>query len=206
MAITYQIPELMRMLGLMGYTPQLATAINRLLQAKDKTEYRLAKREAVKQITGYDDIQVVESPEGIKGSMFGLPLLMPLYLEAPEPDMDDLLLEDAVLEISQTRNIVKTIVQGRDNTVKEFVNNGDYAISVRGSIFRRDYGHPTEDLKRLRDYLTYKGSIKVVHEVLNALDVHEIVITGFQLPATPFVNVQPYAFTAVSEEPVELIL
>ena len=40
----------------------------------------------------------------------------------------------AVIEISNTRNIVKTEIQGRDGTVKEFINNGDYQISIKGIL------------------------------------------------------------------------
>ena len=38
------------------------------------------------------------------------------------------------MEISNTRNIVKTDIQGRDGSVKEFINNGDYQISIKGIL------------------------------------------------------------------------
>ncbi len=193
------------MSGLRGYSPRLASAINRMLRAKDTEEYRMAKREAVAEITGYD-VTTVEPVETAHTGRFGLPLFMPVLFEAFDSTVKDLLLEDAIVEINRSKNIVITEVQGRDTSFKEFINNGDYVLKISGTLATDGIEYPMKRVKELQKYLEHKGSIKVVHELLNELGIYEIVITDYGFPKVPFVNWQPYSINAISEEPFELIL
>jgi hypothetical protein len=42
--------------------------------------------------------------------------------------------ETALIEINQTKNIVKTSIAGRNGTVKEYMSNGDFIINLKGVI------------------------------------------------------------------------
>ncbi len=206
MAIEYSIPELLQLYGLRGYMPQAAGAINRMLRPRDELEYRTSKREATRLITGYDRIDVLEADFEHTGDLFGLPVFMPLTLEAYEEGQEDLLLDSAIVEISRQKNVVVTVVQGRDTSVKEFVNNGDFQLRISGMLASNGPDYPTEQLTRLNGFLSHKGTLKVVNEKLNKLGIYEIVVTDYAFPAVPFQNIQPYTITAISDEPVELIL
>jgi len=205
MAIEYTIPQLLKLAGLRGYSPQLAGAINRLLKPANEIDYQAAKRQVTQAITGYDNVNVFDDVDQER-NIFGLPVFMPLILEAYDNTVDDLYLDSAIIEISRTRNIVTTVVQGRDTSIKEFVNNGDYTVKVSGILASEGVNYPMDQLKRLNNYLSYEGALKVVNEKLNALDIFEIVVTDYNLQKTPFTNIQPFSFSALSEEPVELII
>ncbi len=208
MAKQYTISELMQIAGVRGYTPRLAGAINSLLNAKNEIEYQNALKTASVEVKGYNDIQLYEDVDSlgqVKGSFFGLPIYQPLVLESVE-GLEDLLFDSAFVEISRQRNIVVTNVQGRDTSVKEFINNGDFTISVSGIIAQKKMGYPKDQVKLFHQYMSYKGSISVVHEVLKMLGIDEIVITDYSLPAGSFVNAQEYSFNALSEVPAMLRL
>ena len=202
----YSIQKLLRQIGIRGYMPQLAGAMNRMLAAKSDLEYRQAKKELTRAMTDYDAVNVMEYDEYPKGSVFGTPLFMPVLLESFDTGIDDLLLEDAIVEISRAKNVVMTAVQGRDYTVKEYINAGDFSLKISGTLAGNGYSYPKEAMRKLHRYLAFNGSLKVVHELLNDLGIYEIVITDYALPKSPFINIQPYQISAVSEEPAELIL
>lgn len=206
MANEYTISELLQVAGIRGYTPRLSSALNTLLSTNSEIEYQDALKIASSAINGYDNIQTYDDTN-IKGhaesNFFGLPIYMPLVLESVD-GIDDYLFDSAFVEISRQKNIVITNVQGRDTSVKEFINNGDFTITVSGIIAQREIGYPKDLVSQFNEFMSYKGSVPVVHEVLNMLGVNEIVVTDYSLPADNFANAQQYSFNAISEVPAIL--
>lgn len=47
-----------------------------------------------------------------------------------EGERYSLLFQEVVISVSQERNIVTTSLQGRDGTIKEYISNGDYGITL----------------------------------------------------------------------------
>lgn len=45
-----------------------------------------------------------------------------------------MVLHDAVLDVSQTKRIISTPIQGRNGEVKEYISDGDYVINLTGNI------------------------------------------------------------------------
>lgn len=205
MAKKYTIPQLLSLIGIRGYSPRLGNAVNTLLTTDSEIDYQSALQQASIELSDLYDYTEVGTYS--KDSHFeGLPIYMPLLFQKIETTNDDYLLESAVVSISRQKNIVETVVQGRDTSVKEFINNGDYQINVTGLIAGHGVGYPKDKVKEFESFLIAKQSIKVVHEVLNALGVYEIVIKDYELSNSPFVNIQTYSFNAVSEEPIELTI
>lgn len=203
MAIEYTIPQLLAQAGLRGYTPRLSGAINQLLNADNEIEYQAALQTATEETTGIRDYSDGEG-QSVDNHFEGLPIYMPLILEGDDEIPDDLLLHSALVDFNRQKNIVTTIVQGRDVSVKEFINNGDFQIRVQGIIANRNAGYPRQEVNELKRFLHAKKSIKIVHEVLNMFGIHEIVITDYAFQNSSFINWQPYSFTAVNEVPIEL--
>lgn len=203
----YTIPELLRTIGIRGYLPQAATALNRALRAENEIEYQQQLREASRQITGFEGIEVYE-PEGFlfssneKPYFEGLPVWMPL-LFANEDIGEDLLLDSAIVQVNLPKNIVTTSIQGRNGTVKEYVGNGDYQLSVSGILADRQ-GYPKDLVALMRAYMETANPLAVTSELLNLLGIYQVVVTGWNLPAHPFINCAAYSFTAISDRPVEL--
>ena len=69
MSRNYTIPELLSIIGIRGYIPQAAVALNKAMQAKTELDYSQAIREATELITG------IEAQDYGNSSFFeGIPL------------------------------------------------------------------------------------------------------------------------------------
>ncbi len=207
MKATFNIASLIAMSPTMGYIPQFGTAVNKLLSSRDKIEYELALKQATEIALGYE----VKTPYEMKdyginpnASFAGVPLFQPLTLKGTESGESNLLLDSAVVSWNLPKTIVKTIVQGRDSSVKEFINNGDYIINVSGLICSAGWQYPLEKVITFDRFMKKKTTIEIEHEILNALGVFEIVIENVDCPKSPHINCQQYSFSAVSDTPIPL--
>lgn len=197
MSRNYTIPEILSIIGIRGYIPKAATAINKAIQAKSELEYSQSLREATELIIG------LEAQDYGKSSFFeGVPIWLPLLLQNDE--IGEILLENAVVDLTRTKNIVTTPVQGLDGTVKEYISNGDWQITVRGIIAQKQYGYPKEKYKQLLKFLQINKPIKVINQWINDAEIYSIVITDYKLPYNPHINCIIYEFNALSDKPIEL--
>ncbi|HRO76860.1 MAG TPA: DUF6046 domain-containing protein, partial [Crocinitomicaceae bacterium] len=138
----FKIQDLAVMASDIHYNPALAVAVNKALNFRgSQVEYNALMKEATQIAIGYENIALAEMKDYGKGSVFGLPLWQPLTFLG-KPGQVDLLLENAVLELNRTKNIVTTVVQGRDTSVDEFINNGDWQISVSGILATKKPEYP----------------------------------------------------------------
>lgn len=197
MSRNYTIPEILSIIGIRGYIPKAATAINKAIQAKSELDYSQSLREATELIIG------LEAQDYGKSSFFeGVPIWLPLLLQNDE--IGEILLENAVVDLTRTKNIVTTSVQGLDGTVKEYISNGDWQITIRGIIAQKQYGYPKERYKQLLKFLQINKPIKVVNQWINDAEIYSIVITDYKLPYNPHINCIIYEFNALSDKPIEL--
>ncbi len=208
MKIDFNIPQLLALAQKMNYQPVLASAVNRLLNARPGDEYTIALKEATQIALGYEvkDInQLKDYGYGKASQLAGLPIFQPVVLKGFD-GLEDMVLESAVVSYQRQRNIVQTVVQGRDNSVKEFINNGDWQISVSGLICKKGFEYPIDEIDEFNQFMERKATHEVVHEVLNVLGVYEVVITDYALSPTSLINCQPYSFNAVQDTPITLKL
>lgn len=91
-----------------------------------------------------------------------------------------LTLDIALLEVTNTRNIVTTAVSGRNGTVKEYMSDGDYEINIKGNLINPLANLPPDELVRaLHAFCKSQVSIAVTSSLLYYLDIDSIVITKF---------------------------
>jgi hypothetical protein len=116
--------------------------------------------------------------------------------------------DSALFIVSQSKNIVKTAVQGRNGTVKEFISDGDYQISISGSISGKGNNiYPKDDVAALDKILKAPVALAVTSWYLNQLGIHSIVVEYYSLPQQPGRNAQQdFQISAVSDTPVILQL
>lgn len=124
---------------------------------------------------------------------------------------------DAVLfEVSNTKNIVYTPIQGKDGTVKEYIGGGDYDISCKGIITglngqypdkyngaqSRKPGDTINVVDNLINALNCNTEIEVNSWYLKQLGIYSIVITRAELwQEEGNYSMQRFSFNAKSDIP-----
>ena len=175
--------------------------------------------------TKASDANVIETDSYLaKGTLSGVPVFDAVILKkpigtgnntqtftggsstAPIDTINDLILPIALLTINQEKNIVRTNVQGRNGSVKEYVSDGDYQISIKGVIVGEDSNKPPiEDLKKLDTFCKSPFSLDVVSNVLDYFKIYTVVISGYDYEQREGMrNVFDFSINCYSDEPFEI--
>lgn len=114
---------------------------------------------------------------------------------------------DAVLyAVSQQKHIVKTAIQGRNGTIKEYIADGDFAINIKGVLVSKDQAYPENQVQRLMNICKLPLDIKVNSWYLQQFGIYRIVIESYNFPQKAgYENMQPFELNCVSERPVETL-
>lgn len=137
-------------------------------------------------------------------------VLCPVRLRAQtESGTLELELPDAVAAVSRERQIVSTALTGRDGTVKEYINEGDWAVNLVVGVQAVENGeilddYPSEALRELRRLLDVKAAIEVQSEFLAIFDITKIVIKSYGATQMTEANYQALTISAVSDEDYEI--
>ena len=194
MAVKYSIAQLFRLANNIKYSPELGGVLNDALNAKTEIEYNSAVQDALTLSGAYEVYG-----HKVKGDL-GMPLYMPVELE-DKSSGDTLLLENGIISLQRTKNVVVTQLQGRTSSAKEFISNGDFAITITGILCERGYGFPKSQVEDFNAFMEINKALKIYNEKAESCGIIEVVITDYQLPESPWMNCQPYTITALSDEP-----
>jgi hypothetical protein len=161
--------------------------------------------------TGLADIFIPDAPtdEPISQSYLDTPVIDNLkFPEGKYTDLQDneipyseVIVDTVLFEVNLPRNIIKTPIQGRDGTVKEYVSNGDFQITCRGMVSNRDNVFPLEGIRVLRTALEVPQQIPIVSLFLNdVFSIFNIVIDRFNISQVEGKrNEVPFSFVAYSD-------
>lgn len=117
---------------------------------------------------------------------------------------------DAVASVSRERRIVSTALTGRNGTVKEYINDGDWSVSLVVGVQGVDESgrivdaYPSESLRRLRTLLEIRGALEVHSEFLRVFDITRLVIRSYSASQTTDQNYQAVSISAVSDEDYDI--
>ena len=114
-------------------------------------------------------------------------------------------LADAVAAVTRERRIVSTEVVGRAGSVKEYVTEGDWSVSLVVGVQPVEAGYiedvyPLDALRSLRRVLEAKMAIEVYSEFLSIFDIDRIVVKGYSVQQATESNYQAVSITAVSDD------
>lgn len=122
-------------------------------------------------------------------------------------DSSAFVINTVLVDVSQSKQIIKTNIQGVSGTVKEYISKGDYQIKIRGILVDESAErYPQEQVIQLREYLDAETTLGVAGRFLNDLfDITDIVVEGYSFPqAEAGQNYQLFEIDAVSDDPIEL--
>lgn len=116
-----------------------------------------------------------------------------------------LTVNDAVVNISREKHIVRTALVGLDGTIKEYISNGDYDISMTVGIVALRDGmivdeYPEEGIREVRRFLDDNRAVEVSSVFFDLFDISRIVVTRFSLNQDTHSNRQTIDVRALSDE------
>ena len=160
------------------------------------------------------------SPErdGITVHEIGQPITDPEYWEGrwvlcklrlERENGEGLTFADAVAAASREHRIVSTALTGRDGTVKEYINAGDWAVNIVLGLQCVENGEiadkwPEDELRQLRKLLEANEALRVHSTFLAALNIGRVVIRSYSLSQMTEANYQVVEISAVSDEDYEI--
>jgi hypothetical protein len=124
----------------------------------------------------------------------------PTSIDGQTKSFPDIILKSALISVSQAKQIIKTQIQGRDGSVKEYIGLDDYAISIVGTITSTNNVEPIQDRLDLKAMLDAPISIGVVCPYLNQLGITDVVIESYDLPQQAGgISYQTFSINCISE-------
>lgn len=188
--------------GLQGLKPvayRVLGGINPQTPAGAANDYPTQDGEETANITGggWD-----ENPK----SWLGTPVFCDVRFpqDGGKPEIE---LETVLVDVSQTKNIVTTAVQGRNGTIKEYVSDGDYEVRIRGAIVKPHSDmYPAKEVRELHELLTKSEALKTVSDYLRIFNIYSLVVKSFTFTQQEgFQNVQGFEINCISDTPDDLI-
>ena len=156
-----------------------------------------------------------ETDQPDRTSYFGTPVFSNIEIAPFQYDtlsgetiqiQNGIIIDTVLITVTQSKNIVKTPIQGRNGTVKEYISDGDFQIDISGSIVSQNpEQYPETDVNEFIQILKSPVAIEIVSEYLNWFDIQSVVVESYNFPQIEGVrNVQQFNVTAISDTPVEL--
>lgn len=114
-------------------------------------------------------------------------------------------LETVLMVVHQPINIVKTEIQGRNGTVKEYIGAADSEVQITGMITGRNGVYPRDEVARLKKWLDAPVAKGIVSWWLDNLGISNLVVADYDFPQTQGgYSYQIFQINAISDAPVEL--
>lgn len=112
-------------------------------------------------------------------------------------------LDTVLFKVGQQKNVIKTPIQGRNGTVKEYISDGDYSIVITGVINGSNSKYPENEVNALIKVMQVSTQLTVNSWYLRQLNITEMVIEYYELDQTLGSNsMQQFRIQAVSDLPV----
>jgi hypothetical protein len=116
---------------------------------------------------------------------------------------------EPIVEISLTKNIIKTPIDGNNGTFKELYSNGDYMITLKGLAINdaEPDNYPEEIVRKLRSIVEKNQSVSITNDLLTFFGVDLVAIESASFGVLEgFPGVQPYEFHFSSDKEFDIEL
>lgn len=106
----------------------------------------------------------------------------------------------AKIDITQENTVVRTPVNRRSGTVKEYVQGNDYRVQVKGDLIRDSKEkYPVKAMKKLIEVLSQPTVIYCSNVKLRFFGIDRLVYLKGDFPHGRYVNVQPFQLDFLSD-------
>lgn len=115
--------------------------------------------------------------------------------------------DTVLISVDQPKNIIKTKVQGRPGTVKEYISDDDYHINIQLLIVGQHGVMPLQEVSDLKKALSAPVPLAVNSRWLQNLGIDSIVVENVSWPQIEGgYSMQAVEIRASSDSPLELII
>ena len=120
---------------------------------------------------------------------------------------DDYRIDDCLMQVSQSKKIVTTEIQGKDGTVKEYIGLDDFQVQISGRI-TGSYGvYEKELVNKLKKILSLGQPLAVSSWWLQNLDITDIVVKDFSFDQNEGeYSTQYFTINALSDRRFEALI
>lgn len=143
-------------------------------------------------------------------SYLGTPILS--FIEFPEGsyetlngeviNFDGIKINEVLLSLTQTKNIITTQIQGRNGTVKEYVSDGDFIISVTGMAVNQKNAFPEAAINALKEICKVPDTLVINCPFLQYFGITAGVITDYTFSEKQGSrNVIDFSISIISDTP-----
>lgn len=127
------------------------------------------------------------------------------FVQNRQVTTDRVRLETVLCTVSRPTIIIKTQIQGRNGTVKEYISKDDYQITINGIIPGENGQYPEDGALAVQRMAEAPVPIPVVSRFLNGMGIYNIVVTDYSMPQVAGgISRQDFTINAISDEPLEL--
>jgi hypothetical protein len=147
--------------------------------------------------------------------LLGLPLFCKVIfsdVHGPNGGAAGLELLDPILTVAQPQVVLQTTIAGRNGTVKEYIGQGDFAVTIQALLATDPYSenrfaYPLQQVQAVRDLVAVGVALPVSGFLLDTYGIKNLVVLNVTYQALPgYTNLQAVELQCVSDEPIELLL
>jgi hypothetical protein len=161
----------------------------------------------VKLLDSEDTINHASTPSGVL-SVLGTPIFSQITFRQNNKDAGFTLPDCPLIEISTSKTIIETPIQGRNGTVKEYISANDYTITIRGILINNESDkYPFDLVDDLHKIYKLNTALMVTNTILNMLDINQVVMKELKfMESEGYSHIQPFNIECVSDETLELMI
>lgn len=119
----------------------------------------------------------------------------------------DITIDTVLITVQLSMNIIKTAIQGRDGTVKEYIGKDDAKVTIQGVICGANGVYPKEEVSALLQWINAPISKGVTCGYLQNLGIDNLVVEDATIPQIAGgYSYQTFTINCISDLPVELTI
>ncbi len=117
-------------------------------------------------------------------------------------------IDTVLMVVTQTKEIIRTAIQGRNGTVKEYISDGDFYINIQGAIMSNyPLVYPKEDVELFIEIMGLKKAIPIASMFLDMFSIQNMVVENYSIAEKlGSRNEVPFQINALSDYPIEFKL
>lgn len=148
----------------------------------------------------------INAGEKAATSLLGTPVFAEVELKENKAGGLSVNLQWVIVTIDMQKNIVKTVIQGRNGSVKEYISDGDYNVLIQGGIFSENPSKfPVDETQVLLSLCKLPESLKFNSSYISMFDIDELVVESFNFrQESGFQNIHLFELRCISDDSIEL--